>query len=63
MVADLTLDGVDVTVGHVVAEAQTPPFLTDTRVVVVRGAERLDADGVAACRPTSAPRCRRPTWC
>jgi hypothetical protein len=48
MVADLTLDGADVTVGHVVAEAQTPPFLTDTRVVVVRGAERLDADGVAA---------------
>ena len=48
MVADLTLDGAEVTVGHVVAEAQTPPFLTDTRVVVVRGAERLDADGVAA---------------
>jgi DNA polymerase III subunit delta len=48
MVADLTIDGVDVTAGHVVAEAQTPPFLTDTRVVVVRGAERLDADGVAA---------------
>jgi hypothetical protein len=35
MVADLTLDGEDVTVGHVVAEAQTPPFLTDTRVVVM----------------------------
>ena len=29
MVADLTLDGAEVTVGHVVAEAQTPPFLTD----------------------------------
>jgi DNA polymerase III subunit delta len=48
MVADLTLDGAEVTVGHVVAEAQTPPFLTDTRVVVVRGAERLDAEGVTA---------------
>ena len=46
MVADLTLDGADVTVGHVVAEAQTPPFLTDTRSSC--GAERLDADGVAA---------------
>ena len=47
MVADLTIDGDDVTVGHVVAEAQTPPFLTERRVVVVRDADRLDAEAVA----------------
>ena len=46
-VTDLTLDGEDVTIGHVVAEAQTPPFLTDRRVVVVRNAERLDGDATA----------------
>jgi DNA polymerase-3 subunit delta len=47
MVADLALDGEDVTVGHVVGEAQTPPFLTERRVVVVRSAERLDTDAVS----------------
>ena len=48
MVADLMLDGDGRHGRSPVAEAQTPPFLTDTRVVVARGAERLDADGVAA---------------
>jgi DNA polymerase III subunit delta len=48
MVADLTLDGDDVTVGRLVSEAQTPPFLTDRRVVVARDVQRLDGDEVAA---------------
>ena len=47
LVADLTIDGEEVTVGRVVAEAQTPPFLTDKRVVVARGMENVDADGLA----------------
>jgi DNA polymerase III subunit delta len=47
LVADLTVDGEEVTVGRVIAEAQTPPFLTDKRVVVARGVERVDADGLA----------------
>lgn len=46
LLADLTVDGDEVTIGRVVAEAQTPPFLTDTRVVVARGMERVEADGL-----------------
>jgi DNA polymerase III subunit delta len=51
MVTDLTLDGDDVTVGRLVSEAQTPPFLTDRRVVVARDVDRLDADGLALLGP------------
>jgi DNA polymerase-3 subunit delta len=46
VVTDVTVDGEEVTAGHVVSEAQTPPFLTDKRVVVVRDVQRLDADGL-----------------
>ena len=48
MVADLAIDGEEITVGRLVAEAQTPPFLTEKRVVVARDANRLDADAVQA---------------
>jgi DNA polymerase-3 subunit delta len=48
MVADLTIDGEEVTVGHLVSECQTPPFLTDRRVVVGRDAQQLGADAVPA---------------
>ncbi|HET9601275.1 MAG TPA: hypothetical protein VFP08_06775 [Acidimicrobiales bacterium] len=51
MVSDLTLDGEDVTVGQLVGEAQTPPFLTDKRVVIGRGADLLDADALAILKP------------
>jgi DNA polymerase-3 subunit delta len=47
LVADLTVEGDEVTMGRVVAEAQTPPFLTDKRVVIARAVERVDADGLA----------------
>jgi DNA polymerase-3 subunit delta len=47
LVADLTIDGDEVTIGRVVAEAQTPPFLTDKRVVIARGIEDVAADGLA----------------
>jgi DNA polymerase-3 subunit delta len=46
LLADLTIEGDEVTAGRVVAEAQTPPFLTDKRVVVARGMERVDVDGL-----------------
>ena len=40
-------DGEDYTLGAVVDAAQTPPFLTDHRVVVARGAGRFTADELA----------------
>jgi len=50
MVEDLDGDDWDVT--HVVDAAQTPPFLTDRRVVVARGIERFS--GAEAVRPLVA---------
>ncbi|MEP6658832.1 MAG: DNA polymerase III subunit delta [Acidimicrobiales bacterium] len=38
------LDGVDYAIAAIVDAAQTPPFLTDTRVVVARGVERFTTD-------------------
>ena len=40
-------DGDDVEIGAVVDAAQTPPFLTERRVVVLRDAGRFNADDVA----------------
>jgi DNA polymerase-3 subunit delta len=41
------LDGDDYAVTAVVDAAQTPPFLTDRRVVVARGIQRFNADDLA----------------
>ncbi len=41
------LDGDDYPVSAVVDAAQTPPFLTDRRVVVARGVQRFNADELA----------------
>jgi DNA polymerase-3 subunit delta len=41
-------DGEEYEIRAVVDAAQTPPFLTDRRVVVARGVGRFDADGVAS---------------
>ena len=38
------LDGDDIDLGAVVAAAGTPPFLTERRVVVVRGIDRFSSD-------------------
>jgi DNA polymerase-3 subunit delta len=46
VVDDLTIDEDETGVRHVVAAAQTPPFLTDKRVVVARGVESADADAL-----------------
>jgi DNA polymerase-3 subunit delta len=43
VVDDLDLDGDEVGVHHLVAAAQTPPFLTERRVVVGRGIDQLSA--------------------
>jgi DNA polymerase-3 subunit delta len=48
MVSDLTLDGEEVTVGRLASEAQTPPFLTNRRVVVARDVQRLNAEDLVA---------------
>ncbi len=47
VVEDMTVDGDEVGVQHVVASAQTPPFLTEKRVVVARGVESFDAPDLA----------------
>lgn len=41
-------DGDEYTVGVVVDAAQTPPFLTESRVVVARGVGRFNADDLAS---------------
>ena len=56
-------DGEDYTLGAVVDAAHTAPFLTDHRVVVVRGAGRFTADELGAARRLPRrPARRRPSW-
>lgn len=49
MVDDLLIDD-DVNVHRLIATAGTPPFLSDRRVVVARGVERLGSDDLAVLR-------------
>ena len=57
-------DGDDVELRAIVDAAQTPPFLTERRVVVARDIGRFTRRRPgAARRPTSAIRWRAPSWC
>ena len=56
-------DGDDVEIGSIVDAAQTPPFLTDRRVVLARDVGRFTSDQVAPLVSYLTIRCRAPISC
>ena len=56
-------DGEDYELRLVVDAAQTPPFLTDRRIVVARDIGRFTAEELGRCSGTSPIRSTRPNSC
>lgn len=56
-------DGPDYELRAVIDAAQTPPFLTESRVVVARDIGRFNTEDAAPLVAYCATRWTRPSWC